>query len=653
MGGDLVNPEIPKRWVRRNKGAGHPTNIMAVSAIPWENHSNQQRGRSSLHFRTGYAHAFRLEQGQRSRKVVKAFRSHRGFWGLVADRCQKKKPLWIFAYDLPHVFSLFDGWNAWQRGEIGIKPEEIDYLPGCEPKHPEKKRPGFFCENDPPVIICVYHRSGAKIVFCDVRNYYNLSLEEISAGIGAYPATENVCDLPIVRADAEAVRQCGVVADSMVELITRHKEGDLGNWGHTSAAIGWNAYRHRFMKKSICMHGVEDIDSLERDSYFGGRTEVTRVGKITDGVWQLDVNALYPSIMAQHSFPCELVAASHFGHEHDGDLWKNPIDYIADVRICSPRSTYPVRRQNVGTILACGRFSTTLAGPELRRAMKAGHVIDHGRWAKYRRANLFGDAMRHFWKERLKARDKGDFMGDILAKSCSNSLYGRFARHGNYWEPLSDLACWNPNWKILSPEEQIRWLQITGHELGSEILLAGPSWPMERMIRRVGRHWQVKCKERSHPNSFTAISAFVTAWGREFMRVLIDKVNAQNVYRIATDSVLVNMQGYCNAHEHGLIDPRVMGLLKVEREAEDGDVWSVHHWRIGDYVCHGSVSYDASESPDGSYVEKQVQRMHSLMKTGWKRSIDVRTVRKNPPILKLNGAMDNNGRLQPLHLKEF
>lgn len=653
MGSNPLNANYDGRWLRRNKGTGHPTNIMCVSAVPWENQSHAKKTASTLHLRAGHIKTFRLESGNRSRLQEHRVLSHGELWQIIEGRVQKKKPLWVFAYDLPQVFTMFGGWNYWRQGVFGIQPCEVDYLPGCEPKDPDKKRPGFACDNDPPVIFAVFHRAGGKIIFCDVRNYYNLSFEQVSEGVGKPFSSWNPLTATQHTAQVEAARQCSVVCDAMCGLIKRHADDDLGNWGHTSAAIGWNAYRHRFMLGGICMHGLEVVDDLERDSYYGGMTEARRIGRISGGVSQLDVNALYPAVMANHSFPCELELSSELGHKHEGDIWRNPLDYIADVRIDSNADTYPKRSPGMGTIHCNGRFTTTLAGPELKRASDAGHIHSHGRWAKYRRTNLFGRHVRHFWSARMAARQSGDFLGDVLAKSCSNSLYGRFARRGDYWEPLTDHVCWNPNWKILSPAEQVAWLMMTGHDLGKQIALAGPSFGLDRMIRQIGRHWQVRAERKAHPNAFPAIAAYVTAWGREAMRMLIRQVGERNVWRIATDSITVNSIGRRNAESAGLINRNQIGHLKVEYEADTGRFWSVHHWQIGDHVCHGSIMPGAEIQPDGSYVERQVQRLASLIREGYKRSIKVTTVRKRPPSPDIRGGVDPDGRIKPITLREF
>ena len=641
------------RWLRRNHGCGHPTNIMCLSAVAWENKTRKWKEKSTLHFRAGHIKAFRLEKGCRTRCINETVNFREKVWFRIAKRVQERKPLWVFAYDLPKVFTLLGGWQRWRRGEFGIQPQEVDYIDGKQPVDMDKKLSGFFCDNDPPVIAVVYHQYGGKVVFCDVRNYYNMTLDKVSEGVGKPFSTYCPESATIHLAKAEASRQCAVVADAMCGLITRHKQCDLGNWGHTSAALGWNAYRHRFMRNGICIHSIPKVDDLERDSYYGGWTEAKRIGKITDGVTQLDVNALYPAVMAVHRLPCELELSSEMGHRHGGDIWRNPLDYIADVRIVSVSETFPKRSDRYGTIQATGRFYTTLAGPELRRAIEGGFVHHIGRWTKYKRADLFSGHVAHFWRQRIEARKNGDFLGDALAKSCVNSLYGRFARRSAYWEPLSKHATWNAGWKILTPSEQTAYLIMTGNDMGKQIALAGPSFPPERMIRQVGRHWQVRAERKTHPNAFVAIAAYITSFGREAMRALCCQLGWYNVWRIATDSLTVNSAGLLRAHLGALIDPDTIGKLKVEYSADGGEFWSVHHWRIGDHICHGSIRDDAHQIPDGRYVERQVQRLASLIKTGWKGSLNVRTVTKKPPEPTVTGGIEADGRLKPIVLQEF
>jgi len=84
-------------------------------------------------------------------------------------------------------------------------------------------------------------------------------------------------------------------------------DNDLGQMKSTIASQSFTTFRYRFMTQEIRRHRQPEVLWLERDAYRGGRSEAFYVGRVPDPpTYKLDVNSLYPYVMANHVYPYEV-----------------------------------------------------------------------------------------------------------------------------------------------------------------------------------------------------------------------------------------------------------------------------------------------------------------------------------------------------------
>ncbi|GAJ08028.1 unnamed protein product, partial [marine sediment metagenome] len=196
------------------------------------------------------------------------------------------------------------------------------------------------------------------------------------------------------------------------------------------------AFRHRFMRQKIYIHGNPQATELERLAYFGGRTECFFIGRKTSGpFYKLDVNSMYPAIMSKLSVPVKFIRMYKW---FDVSKLKFAIKrwaVVADVVIETRKRCYPVRGKD-GLIFPIGKFRTALCGPELALALRHGDIVSVDRLAVYRKRVIFDRFVTELYAIRQQYERAGNPVFAEMTKRLMNTLYGKFGQHNEQWEYL-------------------------------------------------------------------------------------------------------------------------------------------------------------------------------------------------------------------------
>ncbi|KKK75639.1 hypothetical protein LCGC14_2871710, partial [marine sediment metagenome] len=204
----------------------------------------------------------------------------------IAAHCYEKTALWIFAHNA--FFDLQAGgffeWFTAHGWEL-----QFVYEAGL-------------------TYILVIGKGKRTIKVVSSTNYFKCSLKKLGVMVGLSKLDvhfKNVSKQDLsryCRRDVEIVRKA---IESYFGFIRRH---DLGSFSMTIPSQAMRAFRHRFMPEKIWIHSVESAQKLEQAAYFGGRTECFRLGLQKGGPFvTLDVNSMYPAVMASESLPVQLV----------------------------------------------------------------------------------------------------------------------------------------------------------------------------------------------------------------------------------------------------------------------------------------------------------------------------------------------------------
>ncbi|GAH68024.1 unnamed protein product, partial [marine sediment metagenome] len=264
---------------------------------------------------------------------------------------------------------------------------------------------------------------------------------------------------------------------------------DLGSVAVTLSAQSMTAYRHRWMDHEIYLHSNLDALALERAAYYGGRSECWHIGHLPAQRYSLlDVNAMYPSVMASEVYPCRL--AWHTRSATVQDLVRSLAKWavVARVRVRVTQPVVPVREQ-YHTVFPVGTFWTYLTGPDLELVLRFGEILDVDEVCMYDTAPLFERFVHDLYALRVKYQAQGRPLLVKMIKRMTNSQYGKWGQKREVWKSRPNDGERKPGWRAEF---------IFGTDGYIYSLCLGP-----QIFERV--------KVTESHGSFPAISAYVTA----------------------------------------------------------------------------------------------------------------------------------------------
>jgi len=389
-------------------------------------------------------------------------------------------------------------------------------------------------------------RSGNRtIMVLNVGNFYQGSVADIGKAFGL-PKLELDYENPdFEQALVYCKRDVEIIAKAMLAWIDFCKENDLGCFGYTAPKQSFNAFRHRFMKHQIYIHSNKRAITLERECYYGGRTEAFFVCSLgREKVITLDVNSMYPAVMRNGEFPTKLVTIrSDISPKGLKFALKNYL-VCAKVRVRTSIPCLPCR-VNGRLIFPVGEFVTVLPTPEVYLAFSFGEVLSVEECAFYEHAPIFADFVEFFYEARLQAKSEGNKSKDLLFKLIMNSLYGKFGQKGSKWEVVGHVDSEEVFYERVFSLSEGRW--ITYKQFGG-VILEGK-------------------EEKEAYDSFPAIASHVTGYARRKLFEYILKAGFENVYYCDTDSLFVNERGLENLKDY--LNDKDLGYLKYEGVKEE------------------------------------------------------------------------------------
>jgi len=439
------------------------------------------------------------------------------FWSWVDAHLRPKTRCLIFAHNL--------GFDAPVLGAFTLLPERGWTL----------KRAII----ESPPVICTWRRGDRTITLLDTLNWWRLPLKTLGESVGvAKQPMPNPDGSPeswdaYCKADVEVIRQ------ALHTWWTFLKRLDLGGFAHTLAGQSFRAYRHRFLDHPVLLDDNPLALDVARNSYFGGRVECYRLGRIEGPIHHYDVNSMYPYVMRAYEFPSVLRLTAVRGTIPELERWVKDHAVVAEVLLETPIPRYAHRLRH-RLVFPVGRFPATLTTPDLAFALSHGHIREVRRTAVYDRAPLFARYVENLYAERQAAQAAGHPVQSWLLKILLNSLYGKFGQSGQVWNKVG----------VTTDPGVRQWIEFD--------VATG-----ERTTKRQFAH---QVQERRHdpeaPLSHPAIAAHVTAYARAYLWDLQERVGRDRVLYCDTDSLFLT--GEPLGPGLGLPDPTGLGGLKHE-----------------------------------------------------------------------------------------
>lgn len=573
---------MPKRGhvLKPNAGSRVPLRMIWVDCEAANEHGVGGPGQQRLTFGwanyQSYSHA---ESPTPEHDEWCRFTTPESFWNWVDSKSEPGNTTWVLAHN----------WNY----DAGIlNTSKILPALGWEL--------GKYINGKPPLIVRWRKGSGvvsderegrtkdraAGLLMVDTLNYFAGTAASLGASVG-------LAKLPMPKPEASreewdtyCKRDVEVIRAAFLALRALVRCADLGTMQPTLASQALTAYRHRYMPTQILIHDHQKALELEREAYHGGRTEAFWRGRVTEHLYKLDVNSMYPAIMQGAELPHWFEHYYEGGWEVHHEAWLLALEeksIVARCKIDTDQPCYGLVRDGK-LIFPVGQFETTLCTPEIKYALAHGHLKWVGEFAVYRKAVLFRDFVDYFHAKRQEYRAAGNLAFTYMCKILMNSLYGKFGQSGRRWEDTN----------------QHYWPY---QEAGFSVDAKGNNIQLRQ---RMGQT-QILAREAESSNSFPLIAAEITALARLQVWELITTAGEQNVFYTDTDSLVVNGDGYNNlAH---LIDPIQLGRLKLEAEADDAEFLAPKHYNFdGKWTIKGVKANAVLVLSDNDVAELQATR---------------------------------------------
>ncbi len=363
---------------------------------------------------------------------------------------------------------------------------------------------------------------------------------------------------------------------------------DGGSWASTRGQLSMNYFRKRLDPKVLLSHQEERARELEERGIFGGRTGTWFYGwcgkdgaKTDDGseappasiyptaagdLEHWDIRSMYPTILAREWFPERpLWFRDDTSVPRVLDELRNRC-VIADVIIETETPDYPFRDKDK-VRWPVGRFRTVLAGPELERACRAGHVAQVLKSQSYRMGQPFKEAATSLLALRQEARVIGDPLWESFVKGLSNAFGGKCAQRKHEWTPMPHVSPMVP-WG--------EWAFV-------------PSNPAFRRTFRsaAGLTWE-RSEHKHKGRPLAACFVYLTAYGRDLMHAVRQAIPADRLISMDTDGVWVrNPTAYLWQKVRNLCLTRGYTLARTARATAGRWLGPRHYWTTNGWVLAG------------------------------------------------------------------
>lgn len=278
----------------------------------------------------------------------------------------------------------------------------------------------------------------------------------------------------------------------------------------TVASCARELYQQKFFRH-FWVRDNEEIDTMERMSYRGGRVEVFMRGRhVVNGE---DVNSMYLDVMHKQLIPDpNTVRVKRNLNELPEGMFIAKVEVEVPEQHIGPLPYYDKVMKKL--LFPVGCFTGVYCSPELNYAIKeCGVKITKIDWVlTYKGYPYFRDYAAFVWGKRQEYKAKGNKGMDLMVKKLGNSLYGSFGQRNtleSFYGKLSDFG-------EIEEGMQIESTEINGIDYVS---ISSPE------------------KEDSR-HTFPCIPSFITSYARlKLLKAL--RANADSVVYTDTDSIKV------------------------------------------------------------------------------------------------------------------
>lgn len=481
--------------------------------------------------------------GQCGRTTRRTGESGETLLSALASLCTSKESTWVIIPDAVRGLGASGFFKSLSGGDWLLTGRDWKVDRGCG-KSGEDRTSGLCVIEDPPtLILCQPRGKPGKLLLLDTRNY-GITTRDNGTG-GPRKATELMA---------------GVL--SIVQALRTDRQVSLRG---TAASQAVQILRTRLDCRRLFCHTHGRATELERASYFGGRCEAYRTGDITGPVYSLDVRSMYASIMLDLPVPVSIRDYSDEPAIAARLVEQCPAECCARVILGEGGQEYPARYEE-GVIYPVGRIQTTLAGPELRRAIREGRIEGISACARYTCAPILRDFASYGIERIADARRRRQPILEQYWKRVLNALPGKFGEPGRRWvgcPPRTEREQYS-EWIEPGPDgKPARHRNIAGYEQREEV--AGESY------------W-----------SMPAVAAFICSAARIRLLAILRCAGRENVWYCDTDGILCNGLAREKLLRGGFVRENEVGYLRTAGVYSNVHIHGVRHYTYdGAIKCAG------------------------------------------------------------------
>jgi hypothetical protein len=472
------------------------------------------------------------------------------------------------------------------------------------------------------------------------------------------------------------MNDCRVLETAYQALESFMDVNDLGPLKPTIASTAMNVYQRNFIPDDveIELHDSPEMFELEESSYSGGAVLARRLfpeetpftGK------QVDFVSMYASVMSQELMPTSL----HYYYPTfvPQPSVKELLKHYAAGRTAIARVTLDVdggfgdarfpKRTEDSLIFPVGQFSTSLAGPELLRALELGYVTSITEAAVYETNVIFAGYVNFFGSKKIEYAHAGNKPFETLAKLFNNALYGKWAQT---LEKFTDEIDEDDEEMVEAYSEAEQFFELNPDE---RYYTFETENGITHSAKRVNGTLMISNGFRdASRNTNMAIAAHITAFARTRLFDAGAIAGWNNVAYCDTDSWMVTDEGFANLEAADAMG-EAFGKLSCEVDITAIQVLGLKHYTIKGYewskkqqgfdyskeyikTRHKGIRADAVLMSDGRYLQTRFERFHPAAVTGRTEGVRITKVTKKGAAADYTkGVVTRNGWVEPHHLSE-
>lgn len=527
------------------------------------------------------------------------------FWKWARSKARSKTTLYMFCHNTSFDLPVLGAFTVTRKLGYKLRMAIIDA---------------------PPTILKWEYRK-ATIKFLDTLNFWKVPLAKLGEKIG-------LPKLPMPSADAPR-EEWDTYTRQDVEILRRALLGwweflaseHLGNFRPTLASQAMGTFKHKYMDTKILVHTRPEVLVLERAAYHGGRCECFYIGRKRRKFTLLDVNSMYPAVMARFPYPVKLLWVHAQGSEDKLRRALRTHLVLADVTLETSEPAFPKVWKNK-LMFPVGRFRAVLTTEEVKYALKRRCIREYHTLVEYSGARCFHAFVRDFHRRRLAAQAAGNKTLDYQFKILLNSFYGKFGQTGRVWSKHAE-----------TQDESARsWTEVN--------LRTGKV----KKFRQLAGLVQSFEQEPESAESCPVIAAHVTANARMLLWEYICRAGQDHVFYCDTDSLLVDSEGRRNLTKY--LHPTRLGFLKSEGEFQDIEIWGAKDYRFGSKVRHKGIRGNAEQISSNQWKQWQWSSLIGLIRSGQLENPYRKPVTKTLRRVYDKGVLERTNRVTPLRIDE-